>query len=441
MPLATQVVSRTLPNSPGWYWYRLSPESPWQPTEVVDNDGLAAKVLTQEGNKNRYDFTFFPLYSLDGEWGDEISLPKRALSAKAVTTTRIGSHSPQNGEPRQRRHFKPDPNQKIDPDKLAKFFYWMNERHQMQHLRMAGAPKPWTKDVTLRDNFFCNVFRELDKNTTWFREFVRNPLQRNPAVVLATVIFRWFNHVPTAISLLTGSNTETDWKLGDQVPDAKTATRWLKGSLFTNWDGKRAYELLKDHKQCFTGAHVVASGVGSNKLNSVITCIDNVAQGLDVEDIGIRKMQAAWGYLQSFPAIGRFLAYEIVCDLRFTNAISHDDSLQWANAGPGAMRGLNRLFGRPMYFQKESYNWLSEMKQLFNLCQPELKKGGALESLIKPLPFYPGAKPAVPLFELREVESSLCEFDKYMRVAYPIAEEDYEPGANPKQSKRKYKGV
>lgn len=431
MPIVTQV-TRVVRPTPGWYWYRDRPEVPPYPVFITaDSDGELFVNTTADPEAEGET----PFDEMKGELGDELPNPKKFthLSSKGVTTTES------SGGPRIRRHFTPAKDQKIDGEKLDKFIYWMRGRHNIQLARMAGKPKPWTKDKVLQDNFFCNVFRELDKNTVWFREHIRDPLKKSTDVILATVIFRWFNHIPTAISLLTGSDSEIRWEL-DSPPPGPTLPKLLKSSLFTNWDSTAALKLLKNHKQVFTSAHVVASGLGAMKLESILTCIDQFAKRLEDGIEEFDDLQEMHQWLRESPAIGGFLAYEIVSDLRHTDILKNCDPNKWANAGPGAMRGLDRLYNRPLYFQRKSYDWSSEMKELHALCVSEIQKKGKLVSLLSPISPYLGAKPFVPLFELREVEHSLCEFDKYMRVVYP-SEEAYEPGSNPKQSKRKYAGA
>ncbi len=78
-----------------------------------------------------------------------------------------------------------------------RFLYWVRERHAITLRREAGAAKPWTDDEVLQNYFFTSPYRERDKTTTWFRTHVRDPLRDDPAVILATTIFRWFNHIPT----------------------------------------------------------------------------------------------------------------------------------------------------------------------------------------------------------------------------------------------------
>lgn len=57
-----------------------------------------------------------------------------------------------------------------------------------------------------------------------------------------------------------------------------------------------------------------------------------------------------------------------------------------------------------------------------------------------PLPHTVPLPKGHPPFELREVEHSLCEFDKYQRMAEPSTDA-YSADSNPKNAKRKYNGT
>ena len=71
--------------------------------------------------------------------------------------------------------------------------------------------------------------------------------------------------------------------------------------------------------------------------------------------------------------------------------------MTWANPGPGAKRGLNRIHLRELEqtVKKDQLNF--EMKQLLDYS-PDY-----LENHMQPL-------------EMRDIEHCLCEFDKYERV-------------------------
>jgi len=102
-------------------------------------------------------------------------------------------------------------------------------------------------------------------------------------------------------------------------------------------------------------------------------------------------MEAVFYKLLQFFMVGKFVGYEMVCDLRFTNVLDAVDTLTWANVGPGAERGLRRLGMDPT---------LESMREL-------LSRKNELQSYVFDCEWP---------FELREIEHSLCEFDKYQRV-------------------------
>jgi hypothetical protein len=78
--------------------------------------------------------------------------------------------------------------------------------------------------------------------------------------------------------------------------------------------------------------------------------------------------------------------------------------MTWANAGPGAIRGLNRLYGRPLKAQPKKEQTCTEMIMLLGQLNRSRSTDGAL---------WPKDWPKL---EMRDVEHTLCEFDKYERV-------------------------
>ena len=71
--------------------------------------------------------------------------------------------------------------------------------------------------------------------------------------------------------------------------------------------------------------------------------------------------------------------------------------MTWANAGPGALRGLNRMHGRVVTSAVPNAN--AEMHDLLvKISNPTL---------------WPEEWPSL---EMRDIEHSLCELDKYIRT-------------------------
>jgi hypothetical protein len=116
------------------------------------------------------------------------------------------------------------------------------------------------------------------------------------------------------------------------------------------------------------------------------------------------SLKSAWNWFKDYPYMGPFMSYEIVTDLRHTYLLEDATDIdRWANAGPGAMRGLNRLTGRPLKFTSTLHPWQDEMFDLFCIAKEERLDG----DYVFPDWFR---------FEMREIEGGLCEFDKYSRI-------------------------
>jgi alpha-glutamyl/putrescinyl thymine pyrophosphorylase clade 1 len=127
-------------------------------------------------------------------------------------------------------------------------------------------------------------------------------------------------------------------------------------------------------------------------------------------------MEHAVDVIMDVPTQGPFTSYEIVCDLRHTRLLQHaKDVNSWANAGPGAKRGIHRLLTADKDWDK-NYKWPKAFelkkgaKPNYNSVMRDLLvrfKEDGMEDHIRECEWP---------FEMREIEHSLCEFDKYSRV-------------------------
>lgn len=259
------------------------------------------------------------------------------------------------------------------------YLYWIEERESIRRKKEEEKlDPPWTEDKILEEFKFCQVFREDDRTSRWFREHIRAPLRDRPEVVMATVIFRFFNLIETGRTL-------------------------LANDLILNWDREKAIEEVRKQPKWVTGAYIVKTPNRMDKVTGVAECISHIwadRKNLVAALRGMNRLQDAWNYLLRYPYIGPFVSYEIVTDLRHTYILSQaDDILTWANAGPGAMRGLNRLTGRDLNFCRRTHDWNGEMQELFSICNNRLDMSKFEWD-----------------FEMREIEGGLCEFDKYSRI-------------------------
>tara|TARA_R100001143_G_scaffold49683_1_gene44640 strand:+ start:19 stop:924 length:906 start_codon:yes stop_codon:yes gene_type:complete len=266
------------------------------------------------------------------------------------------------------------------PKELDTYFYWIHERESIRiNKEVLGHTPPWTDDEVLQKYKFCQVFREDDRTTRWFREHIREPLRDSTDVFMATVIFRWFNYIESGRTL-------------------------IKHDLLCNWDRKKAIEEISKQDKWVTGAYIIKTPNRMNKVTGVAECISHMWKDKNylIDTMyGISSLEKIWNVLRDYPYMGPFMAYEVVTDLRHTYVADNaDDIMTWANPGPGAMRGLNRLTGRELGFCKRSHPWNEEMQELLKIAYERLNNN--IIDLHK--------------FEMREVEGGLCEFDKYSRT-------------------------
>ena len=263
------------------------------------------------------------------------------------------------------------------------FLYWINQRHAIYCRKKEGLPWPWTEDKILQKYKFTNVFRELDKTTVWMRENLTNPNahQSYPLMIYNCAVFRMFGTMEMCEAI-------GGWQ-----------------DIYNPRHLKRiARERLDNKQKVFTGAYIITNqGKKDPKENIVVDeflfAIWDYRQLLsDIASRGsLQQMHQNLGKLQGWGG-GGFMAYELVSDLRHTPVLRDATDINtWANAGPGAKRGLNRVFGRPLKFASSKHGWNEEMKKL-------LLKVNALKHSY------------APTLEMREIEHSLCEFDKYERV-------------------------
>ena len=264
------------------------------------------------------------------------------------------------------------------------FVYWVKEREAIRIKKEAGAPKPWTDDPIFQTYKFTNVRREDDTVSKWITENWIKPNDPHPNVWFAMIVARLFNWPPTLEEIcfphLTFPELKEKWR------------RNLKG--------------LRDigKEKIFTGAYLVSTnGVKMDKidyiLDRVLTPIwiegqspTHVEMSWNREPL---RLEEYWNHLIRFDGLGSFMAGQVVADLKFTSELKDaPDWWDWAPLGPGSIRGLNRIHGRPLDKGLNQEKGLKEMSVLQELL---------FEQLDWKLPVH-------------NVQNCCCEFDKYLRV-------------------------
>jgi hypothetical protein len=345
----------------------------------------------------------------------------------------------------------------MDP---APFFAYARERQAVLLRRRAGQPRPWSTDPAFANNRFCNVFREDDRTTVWFRENVRDRLAHQPEVLLATVLFRWFNRITTGEAIFSrtqcagcgSTKTIEEIQQGGHLsccPERKMRSAW--DEFLDSGDTRVLRDAILKYVgyagPYVTGAYIVKTPNGMDKLDGVLYGVREFVSGkrapddlpsvdwrglgeilLSDEYRGRVGLKNVWAWLCQFPYLGPFMAYEVVSDLRYTALLDRaPDIMTWANAGPGATRGLNRIWGRtPINKTIPARQQSEEMRQLLEASRDDRywPDGERLDE-----PWYVSrydwheipqrigmGEIDWPAWDMRTVEHTLCEFDKHQRV-------------------------
>lgn len=295
---------------------------------------------------------------------------------------------------------------------------WINERHAI-YLRkqvLEGAPIPdWanpnkvsgvkpgftlqklTDDPVLHAFRFCNAFRELDRVTIWIRENIRERYADHPNLWLMLAIARYVNWPPTLA-----------WMIKDK--------KWPDQPDFDPSDLTDALEAVAHNgDKVYTGAYMIRAESDQAKpwyswskhryiaeivIGRLWEDRELLTRAFEVEG---QTLQNCWGFFQSHRYVGwgPFMAFEVVTDMRHTRYLRDaPDIMTWANAGPGALRGLNRLAGLAPTEPLSQPRACQMMQDLLTESREPGKLG-----------------PHVPQpLEMRDIEHALCEVDKWIRV-------------------------
>ena len=249
------------------------------------------------------------------------------------------------------------------------FNNFMVERHNIYLRRfIQGDPYPWTEDPILNEYSFCNVYRELDRVTIWIRENWREPYADHRNLPFAMAVARQIN-----------------W------PDTLEEIGFPE-----KWEPEKVKAIMQDRmtrkEKVYTGAYMLTGTLGGTKIEQTV---DKILTPLYARfPCHFSSLEDSWRSFLPYAGFSGFMAYEVVTDLRHTKWLRNaPDIMTWANPGPGAKRGLNRIHGREVTQSVPREKQIQEMRELL-----ELLNG-------KPLPL-----------EMRDIEHCLCEFDKYERV-------------------------
>jgi hypothetical protein len=265
--------------------------------------------------------------------------------------------------------------------------HYLNERELIRIKRERGDPGPWTTDPILSRYKFTNIMRSEDRTTRWLVKHWYDPNRDQPKTILTLncALARYFGSIDFLEVIGFQKNWDPDYLI-------KTAT-----------------DRLANRQKVFTGAYIITNAGSTDPKQNVVVSQFLTPLRFQLDSIvaiaeNTNRWQPVAEKLQQQAGIGAFMSKEIALDMMLTPVLENaTDKLTYSPVGPGAIRGLNRLYGRPLQASASQPVALSEMKRLlgrlandrvFADYMPEIGVG----------------------YGVTDLQFSLCEFDKYLRV-------------------------
>jgi hypothetical protein len=265
---------------------------------------------------------------------------------------------------------------KILPQEMDILCYWVRERENVRKRRTTDQPPPWTDDQLLREYRWCNVRRMDDRVSRWLLNWHRQHpevgFQERVTAAVAGRLLNW----PDTLATIPYPAPYREKKM-----TAALAARDLTG------------------QKVFTGAYIVNGALGGPKILQVSQKIlPHIWAKRREFPTNPTSMKDIWSLLYGMPGIGSFMAGQAVADLRHIHhELQWGDVHTWAPEGPGSIRGINRLLGRPLESRMPNADWLDAVRAAYAQARARL-----------PITFR--------RLELMDFQSILCETDKYRRL-------------------------
>lgn len=268
-------------------------------------------------------------------------------------------------------------------DAEAQLLAFMVKREKIRRAREAGSPWPWTDDPILREYKFTNVHRKHDRVSRQYEGWYKSHDGASFRSIVYNAAFARYFGRPEFVFAVGWQNRH------DPADMIKLAREWINRG-----------------EKVFTGAYMVTnlgrSGpkeefVANEVLSGVWDMAPKIVRAIRSND----SWQEAHGILSQCLGFGGtgFMGKEVLIDTMYTplwGDYPHDWNT-WCPVGPGALRGLNRVAGRPV---KKALTQAAALPELVSVYDELAMR-------------WPAGWEAL---SLHDVQFQLCEFDKYERA-------------------------
>jgi thymidylate kinase len=270
--------------------------------------------------------------------------------------------------------------------------YWLfaAERQEIFFRRMHGLPQPWTNDPILQEHKFTNAYRASDRVSQFLiQHVIENSEQTNEELFFRIILFKIFNKIETWNLLINtlGNISYREYK-------------------FEHYD-QILTRAIEKKTSIYSAAYIMPSGGPASgvdrKHRMHLMLIERMMQdGLPNKVAAARSMSQAYELLLSYPSIGKFLAYQYVTDLNYSNIIDFDE-MSFVIPGPGASDGIRKCFS--------NLGGLDETNIIRRMTESQSDEFARLGIRFRNLW---GRQ-----LHLIDCQNLFCEVDKYARVKHP----------------------
>lgn len=283
------------------------------------------------------------------------------------------------------------------PERIEEWAYWITEREVMRKSKAAGREPPHSKDPHMAYTRYCNVRRMDDKVSQWL---VDNwyPDEETAAA--------WADALPW---LLVVSAI-----LARTINRPETLTAITGGNSFSKWDPEHFRKVMQgikaSGKPVFTGVYIINAAAGGDKIDLVLRSMDRCYKTKPFHFLDPYSMRNTARSLHSLEGIGGFMAGQVVADLRWVlrRPGYWADRMTWAPPGPGSSKGMKYLLGLSSRHEMDGRGkdlsekqFLQFLPRLIEIAQKHPKVGKVFRERN---------------LEAHDIQNTLCELSKYIRV-------------------------
>lgn len=271
------------------------------------------------------------------------------------------------------------------------YWYFAAERQRIFESRILDKRGPWSDDPIFRTYKFCSVFRAADRVSQYMiRAVAYGPKVSDADRLFQIVAFRTFSR-PTTWEYLRN-------QLGHYPLLEDLASGTFEQALT---------ELRQRGERMYTGAFILcandAYGRRIKHLNHVelfkhMFLFDDCASQL----LAARSLEELFITLRKYPLFGDFMAYQTAIDLNYSDLFNFSED-EFTKAGPGALRGIEKVFlDTGGFTPEEIIIWMTE-RQEEEFARLGLEFNGLWGRRLHAI----------------DIQGLFCETDKYSRLAFP----------------------